>query len=59
MLSGFFAEAFMMRYAKNTWVYHKPDAFGAPLWLLPLWGIVCITSLEIYTLTNYFQYLLQ
>lgn len=57
-LAGTFAEIFLMKFAKNTWSYVKPDFFGAPSWLTPLWGIVCITTLEIYTLTNDFNYLI-
>jgi hypothetical protein len=56
-LSGTFAEMFLMKFAKNTWSYAKPNLFGTPTWLTPLWGIVCITVIEIFTLTNNFTYL--
>ena len=56
-LAGTIGEIFLMKFAKNTWHYQKPNFFGTPSWLPPLWAIACIGALEIFVITNNINYL--
>ena len=56
-LAGTIGEIFLMKFAKNTWYYQKPNFFGTPSWLPPLWAIACIGALEIFVITNNINYL--
>ena len=56
-LAGTIGEIFLMNFAKNTWYYQKPNFFGTPSWLPPLWAIACIGALEIFVITNNINYL--
>ena len=36
----------IIKYSKFSWYYIKPDLFTIPLWLVPVWGLAIILSVE-------------
>lgn len=39
-------EHILIKYSKFSWFYIKPDLFTIPLWLIPVWGLAIILSIE-------------